>query len=149
MRIILFPNVRSFRHIDGGNLYGDKLKLVGSEKIAPIRIFRFFLYEFIFLQINEKESRFWIKTGPNEEVKFPPGKYAFRIEIVSNVYGKFKLKNNELVSEISCKSVFQEKYILVEYRGLNRICSKLINRNEYDENIWYKSFSPIGFINMQ
>jgi len=123
---------------------GKNLVCREQNTTEPIFAKRLLVYEFNFLQVNKKKDKFWINAENNEQFKFSPGEYGFKIGVAASIFGSFKVKNKSLnkigIKNIGFKHIRQEIYLIVNYKGRDQISLKITDKEEYKEKIWYKQW---------
>jgi hypothetical protein len=123
---------------------GKNIESREQKTTEPIFAKRFVAHEFNFLQIDEKKNRFWVNTENNEQFKFSPGEYGFKIGVAASVFGNFKVKNKSLnsigIKDIGFKHIRREIYLIVNYKSHDQISLKITNKEDYEQKIWYKQW---------
>jgi len=137
----VFINIPSLVPVrDNPNHSGQRLKWTKQDNFKPMSIKRFIPYDVNFLRIDPEKNKFWINNKDNEKFRFSPGKYGFEVQITSNIYGRFEIKDNIFLKEIGWQTSFQGIYIIVDYKGSYDISVKRVKKDEYEKNIWFKNF---------
>lgn len=137
----VFINVPPLVHIPNNpNHSTQKLKWTRQDNLQALKIKRFIPYEVNFLKLDPEKNEFWIDNKDNEGFRFSSGVYGFEIQITSNIYGRFKIKDNIFLNEIGWKASFQSIFVIVDYKGSNSVLVKIAKKEEYEKHIWFKNF---------